>query len=68
MRGLFLGAGASYDFGLPLVWEFTSVIRNYLTQEKLLKINARRKSFGNPWSDDVVGSAAAAWLLRSSVD
>ncbi|CAG8868676.1 hypothetical protein [Pseudomonas fluorescens] len=27
MKGLFLGAGASYECGMPLVWEFTNVLR-----------------------------------------
>lgn len=27
MKALFLGAGASYECGMPLVWEFTNVLR-----------------------------------------
>jgi hypothetical protein len=27
MKGVFLGAGASYECGMPLVWEFSSVLR-----------------------------------------
>ena len=27
MKGIFLGAGASYECGMPLVWEFTNVLR-----------------------------------------
>lgn len=27
MKALFLGAGASYESGMPLVWEFTNVLR-----------------------------------------
>jgi hypothetical protein len=27
MKGVLLGAGASYECGMPLVWEFTSVLR-----------------------------------------
>jgi len=27
MKALFLGAGASYEVGMPLVWEFTNVLR-----------------------------------------
>ena len=27
MRGLFLGAGASYEVGMPLVWEFSQTLR-----------------------------------------
>lgn len=28
MRALFLGAGASYEVGMPLVWEFTETLRS----------------------------------------
>ncbi|PRW84017.1 hypothetical protein C7A11_28010 [Pseudomonas simiae] len=28
MKGIFLGAGASYECGMPLVWEFTNVLRS----------------------------------------
>lgn len=27
MKGIFLGAGASYEVGMPLVWEFTNTLR-----------------------------------------
>ncbi|WP_350997958.1 hypothetical protein [Shewanella sp. TB7-MNA-CIBAN-0143] len=27
MRGVFIGAGASYEVGMPLVWEFTQTLR-----------------------------------------
>ncbi|WP_148255492.1 hypothetical protein [Aidingimonas lacisalsi] len=27
MKGVFLGAGASYEVGMPLVWEFTQTLR-----------------------------------------
>ncbi|MFZ2752633.1 MAG: hypothetical protein WAZ48_04210 [Lysobacteraceae bacterium] len=46
MKALFLGAGASYDFGLPLVWELTAELRNWLTAEKVDWINDRWKSQG----------------------
>ncbi len=38
-KGLFLGAGASYDFAMPLVWQLTGEIRSWLTPEKLDKFN-----------------------------
>lgn len=28
MKGLFIGAGASYECGMPLVWEFTNILRS----------------------------------------
>jgi hypothetical protein len=30
MKALFLGAGASYECGMPLVWEFTNILRRAL--------------------------------------
>ena len=27
MKGVFLGAGASYEVGMPLVWEFSNTLR-----------------------------------------
>ncbi|MBQ1500398.1 MAG: hypothetical protein IIZ38_18995 [Sphingomonas sp.] len=38
--GLFLGAGASYDLGMPLVWELTREIKAWLTGDKLRELNA----------------------------
>ena len=35
MDGIFLGAGASYEVGMPLVWEFTDVIRKNILKEKM---------------------------------
>lgn len=54
MKALFLGAGASYDFGLPLVWELTAEIRNWLTPEKIDWINDQWKSQGGGRSQKVV--------------
>jgi hypothetical protein len=39
LTGLFLGAGASYEAGLPLVWELTHEIKKWLTPEKLREFN-----------------------------
>jgi hypothetical protein len=39
LTGLFLGAGASYEAGMPLVWELTAEIRNWLTADKLRELN-----------------------------
>lgn len=36
---LFLGAGFSYEFGMPLVWELTKEMRNWLTPEKFRSLN-----------------------------
>src|SRR4051812_3113837 len=52
--GLFLGAGASYEGGMPLVWELTAEIKNWLTPTKMRELNAgwRRLSVG--YSDEVI--------------
>lgn len=40
LTGLFLGAGATCEVGMPLVWELTSELRRWLTPEKLRGFNA----------------------------
>lgn len=54
MKALFLGAGATYDCGMPLVWELTAEIRRWLTPEKLISFNENWKLQGGGWSQDVV--------------
>lgn len=51
---LFLGAGASYEFDMPLVCDLTTHIKKWLTPEKLRWFNshARRTNHGHP--DEVV--------------
>ena len=46
MKSLFLGAGSSYELGLPLVWELTAEIKNWLTPQKLEWLNNVWKSQG----------------------
>lgn len=45
--GLLLGAGASYDLGMPLVWELTGELKNWLTPEKLRDLNRHWLSAGS---------------------
>lgn len=54
MKALLIGAGASYDCGMPLVWELTAEIRRWLTPEKLISFNENWKSQGSGWNQDVV--------------
>ncbi len=54
LTGLFLGAGASYEAGLPVVWELTSEIRDWLTPEKLRDLNKGWRSQGTGYSDEVI--------------
>jgi hypothetical protein len=39
LTGLFLGAGASYEVAMPLVWELTNEIKAWLTPDKLRALN-----------------------------
>lgn len=43
MKGLFLGAGASYECGMPLVWEFTNVFRAQIIK----RLNTRLFNLNN---------------------
>ena len=54
MKALFIGAGATYDCGMPLVWELTAEIRRWLTPEKLISFNENWKSQGGGWHNDAV--------------
>ncbi|WP_313220179.1 hypothetical protein [Stutzerimonas nitrititolerans] len=54
LTGLFLGAGASYEAGLPVVWELTGEIRDWLTPEKLRELNKGWRSQGTGCSDEVI--------------
>lgn len=54
LTGLFLGAGASYEAGLPVVLELTSEIRDWLTPEKLRDLNKGWRSQGTGYSDEVI--------------
>ncbi|QJD91656.1 hypothetical protein HH213_17125 [Duganella dendranthematis] len=54
--GLFLGAGASYEAGMPLVWELTQEIRTWLTPEKLRQFNVGWREQGGGHPDEVINS------------
>ena len=62
--GLFLGAGASFESGMPLVWDLTAEIKAWLTPEKLRELNTgwRAQGTGNP---DAVISLVASLLNPS---
>ena len=51
---LFLGAGASYEAGMPLVWELTAEIRNWLTGPKLRELNTGWRLQRSGYSDAVI--------------
>jgi hypothetical protein len=52
--GLLLGAGASYEAGMPLVRELTDDIKRLLTTEKIRERNARWRIQGSGYSDIVI--------------
>ena len=54
LTGLFSGAGASYEAGMPLVWELTAEIGNWLTGRKIRELNARWRMQHGGHSDAVI--------------
>jgi hypothetical protein len=60
--GLFLGAGASFESGMPLVWDLSAEIRAWLTPDKLRELNQgwRTQGSGNP--DEVIDALVASLL------
>jgi hypothetical protein len=54
ITGLLLGAGASYEAGMPLVWDLTSEIRTWLTPAKLRQLNHGWRIQGGGYSDAVI--------------
>jgi hypothetical protein len=54
LTGLFLGAGASHYAGMPLAWELTEEIKNWLTPQKIRELNAGWRLQGGGHSDEVI--------------
>jgi hypothetical protein len=52
--GLFLGAGASYEAGMPLAWDLSAEIRGGLTADKLRELNAGWRLQGTGHCDAVI--------------
>ena len=50
---LLLGAGASYEAGMPLVWELTAELKSWLTPEKFRELNANCRQQGEGVPDAV---------------
>lgn len=57
--GLFLGAGASFEVGMPLVWELTSEIKSWLTSSKLRELNEGWRSQGGGHPDTVINDVVS---------
>lgn len=60
--GLFLGAGASYEWGMPLTWPLTYELLAWLTPEKLRELNELWHAQGGALADEVLEDAMR--LLR----
>lgn len=58
MQALLLGAGASFDCGLPLLWELTAEIRRWLTVERLQAYNLGWQASGANWNAIVIEEVA----------
>ena len=58
LTGLFLGAGASYEVGLPLVWELTTELKDWLTSDKLCSLNLGWRAQGSGHPDAVIEDVA----------
>lgn len=59
LTGLFLGAGASVEVGMPLVVELTEELKNWLTPAKLKELNASWLTQGTGFPDLVINDFAA---------
>lgn len=57
--GLFLGAGASFELGMPLAWDLTKELTNWLTPTKLRELNANWRRQGHGYADAVIEDFAA---------
>jgi hypothetical protein len=52
--GLFLGAGASYELGMPLVTELTAEFKAYLNVNRIEAFNAQWRAQGGGYSNEIV--------------
>ena len=54
LTGLLLGAGASFDIGMPLVRELNRDLKRYMTPERLRSMNLWQKSRGGGVPDQAI--------------
>lgn len=64
--GLLLGAGASYDIGMPLAAELTDELRDWLTPAKLRHLNDGWRQQGGGYSDAAIEGLAGV-LVRQDM-
>jgi hypothetical protein len=58
LMGLFLGAGASYEIGMPLAWELTGQLKARLNGDTLRALNEEWKAQSGGYSDEVIADFA----------
>lgn len=63
LTGLLIGAGASYELGMPLVWDLTSELKTWLTPQKLRELNRGWRSQGGGHSDVVINDLASVLVI-----
>jgi hypothetical protein len=61
--GLFLGAGASYEIGMPLVWDLTAKLKNCFTPERLHEFNSSWRAQGGGYPEVVIDDLARILAL-----
>lgn len=59
LTGLLLGAGASYEIGMPLAFELTKELKNWLTPTKLRWLNDVWQERGGGYSDPTIDDVAS---------
>ena len=66
LTGLLLGAGASFDFGMPLLKELSLELKCWLTPQKLRSLNEQWRSAGPEFdfSDAAIEKVASALALE----
>lgn len=64
--GLFLGAGASCELGMPLAVELTRELQKRITGDKLLALNENAKADGMEHPDAVINDAVSTWGLQGA--
>ena len=64
IAGLLLGAGASFEAGMPLAWELTKELKNWLTPEKLRSLNDGWLEQGGGYSDVTIDDLARVLVIE----
>lgn len=63
LTGLLIGAGASYEIGLPLVGELTTELKAWLSPAKLRALNTGWRAQGGGYTDAVIEDVARMLAL-----